>query len=146
MVCSKRPIRSSHHVTSLPPNRRGTRRCLETERNTVRPARSSSSAIWQPDGLAATRATVEEIGFLDLRRENIASIIWATGYDYDYGWLKTPVLDAQGRPLQQRGVTTVPGLYFLGLHWMHTFKSGLLSGVGADAEYLATQIASTAGR
>jgi putative flavoprotein involved in K+ transport len=100
----------------------------------------------QPDGLAATRATVEEIGFLDLRRENIASIIWATGYDYDYGWLKTPVLDAQGRPLQQRGVTTVPGLYFLGLHWMHTFKSGLLSGVGADAEYLATHIASTAGR
>jgi putative flavoprotein involved in K+ transport len=51
------------------------------------------------------------------------------------------VLDGRGRPIQQRGVSPVPGLYFLGLHWMHTFKSGLLSGVGADAEYLAGRIA-----
>ena len=48
-----------------------------------------------------------------------------------------PALDAYGRPLQQRGVSPVPGLYFLGLHWMHTIKSGLFSGVGNDAEYLA---------
>ena len=86
---------------------------------------------------AVLPATVAEIDSLDLRRENIAAIIWATGYDYDYGWLQAPVLDAHGRPLQQRGVTPVPGLYFLGLHWMHTFKSGLFSGVGSDAEYLA---------
>ncbi|MEA2145626.1 MAG: putative flavoprotein involved in transport [Solirubrobacteraceae bacterium] len=84
---------------------------------------------------------VAEIDSLGLRRENIEAIIWATGYDYDYGWLQAPVLDVQGRPLQQRGVTPVPGLYFLGLHWMHTFKSGLLSGVGRDAEYLAEHMA-----
>src|SRR2546421_3322220 len=90
---------------------------------------------------AALPTTVAEIDSLDLRRENIAAIIWATGYDYDYGWLQTPVLDVQGRPLQRRGVTPVPGLYFLGLHWMHTFKSGLLSGVGRDAEYLAEHMA-----
>jgi putative flavoprotein involved in K+ transport len=90
---------------------------------------------------AALPAAGAEIDSLDVRRENIAAIIWATGYDYDYGWLQVPVLDVRGRPLQQRGVTPVPGLYFLGLHWMHTFKSGLLSGVGRDAEYLAEHMA-----
>jgi len=91
-------------------------------------------------GSAARPATIAEIDSLDLRRENIAAIVWATGYDYDYDWLQAPVLDVQGRPLQQRGVTPVPGLYFLGLHWMHTFKSGLFSGVGSDAEYLADRM------
>jgi putative flavoprotein involved in K+ transport len=86
---------------------------------------------------AAMPATVAGVESLDLRRENVAAIVWATGYDYDYGWLRVPALDAQGRPLHQRGVSPVRGLYFLGLHWMHTFKSGLLSGVGRDAEYLA---------
>jgi putative flavoprotein involved in K+ transport len=80
---------------------------------------------------------VEERDFLDLDRENITTILWATGYAYDYGWLKVPVFDDEGRPVQHRGVTQVPGLYFLGLHWMHTFKSGLFSGVGSDADYLA---------
>ncbi len=91
----------------------------------------------EPTGSVALPAAVAEVESLDLRRENVAVIIWATGYCYDYGWLRVPVLDTQGRPLQQRGVTQVPGLYFLGLHWMHTFKSGLFSGVGSDAEYLA---------
>jgi putative flavoprotein involved in K+ transport len=83
---------------------------------------------------------VEERDSLDLDRENITTILWATGYAYDYGWVKVPVFDDEGRPVQNRGVTQVPGLYFLGLHWMHTFKSGLLSGVGRDAEYLAERI------
>jgi putative flavoprotein involved in K+ transport len=91
----------------------------------------------EPTEPAALPAVVAEVESLDLRRENVKAIIWATGYDYDYDWLRAPVLDAQGRPLQQRGATQVPGLYFLGLHWMHTFKSGLLAGVGSDAEYLA---------
>jgi putative flavoprotein involved in K+ transport len=99
-----------------------------------------------PSGSAALPATVDEVECLDLRRENVAAIVWATGYDYDYGWLRVPVLDAQGRPLQQRGVTHVPGLYFLGLHWMHTFKSGLFSGVGADAEYIAEHMSLMTGR
>jgi len=80
---------------------------------------------------------VEETDSLDLAGRGINTIIWATGYAYDFGWAGIPVFDDSGRPIQQRGVTPVPGLYFLGLHWMHTFKSGLLSGVGADAEFLA---------
>lgn len=84
---------------------------------------------------------VEEVHSLNLAREGINTIIWATGYAYDFDWIKIPVFDDHGRPIQQRGVSPVPGLYFLGLHWMHTFKSGLLSGVGADAEFLADHMA-----
>ncbi len=103
-------------------------------------------AAEDPAPSAVLPATVAEVESLDLRRENIAAIIWATGYDYDYDWLHAPVLDANGRPLQKRGVTPVPGLYFLGLHWMHTFKSGLLSGVGSDADYVAEHIDLVSGR
>ena len=74
-----------------------------------------------------------------------SAVIWATGYEYDYSWLHAPVLDANARPVQQRGITSVQGLYFLGLHWMHTIKSGLLSGVGRDAEYLAERMDLKAG-
>ena len=66
--------------------------------------------------------------------------------EHDYDWLHVPVLDAQGRPLQERGVTEVSGLYFLGLHWMHTFKSGLFSGVGDHAEHLAENLSLTTRR
>ena len=100
----------------------------------------------EPNESTVLPATVAEVEYLDLRRENIAAIVWATGYDYDYDWLQAPVLDAQGLPLQRRGITQVPGLHFLGLHWMHTFKSGLFSGVGSDAEYLAEHIDLTKGR
>jgi putative flavoprotein involved in K+ transport len=99
----------------------------------------------EPTGSAALPSTVAEVESLDLRRENVRAIVWATGYDYDYGWLRVPVLDPRGQPLQQRGVTQVQGLYFLGLHWMHTFKSGLLAGVGSDAEYLAEHMDLTMG-
>lgn len=89
---------------------------------------------------------VEERNSLDLERENITTILWATGYAYDYGWVKVPVFADWGRPIQNRGVTRQPGLYFLGLHWMHTFRSGLFSGVGRDAEYLAEHMGLTTGR
>jgi len=64
------------------------------------------------------------------------------GYQYDFGWVRIPVLTDMGEPIQKRGVTTMPGLYFLGLRRMYTVKSALLSaaGVGADAEYLAQRI------
>jgi putative flavoprotein involved in K+ transport len=100
----------------------------------------------EPTGSAVLPGRVAEVESLDLRRENVSAIVWATGYDYDYDWLRAPVLDVQGRPLQQRGVSPAPGLYFLGLHWMHTFKSGLFSGVGSDAQYLAEHMSLMTGR
>jgi putative flavoprotein involved in K+ transport len=79
---------------------------------------------------------------LDLASAHIVSIVWATGYQYDFGWVRCPVFAGAGEPMQRRGVTSVPGLYFLGLRRMYTVKSALLSaeGVGADAEYLAERI------
>jgi putative flavoprotein involved in K+ transport len=73
-------------------------------------------------------------------------VIWSTGYSYDYDWLKVPVLDARGVPKQNRGVTDVSNLYFLGLHWMHTFKSGIFFGVGDDANYLADHMGLAEGK
>jgi putative flavoprotein involved in K+ transport len=78
---------------------------------------------------------------LDLRAEGITSVIWACGFGFDYHWVKLPVLDEFGFPVQNRGVTAFPGLYFLGMHWLHSFKSALLVGVGEDAAYIADAIA-----
>jgi putative flavoprotein involved in K+ transport len=80
---------------------------------------------------------IQPISSVDLRAANINAVIWSTGYGFDFGWLKVPVLDDRGAPVQERGITGCANLYFLGLHWMHTFKSGTLFGVGDDAAYLA---------
>ena len=88
--------------------------------------------------------TLPEIDTLDLRDANITTVIWATGYRYDFGWIDCPVFDTQGAPVQRRGVTEVPGLYFLGLPRMHKVKSAFLWGVGEDAEHLANHIAARA--
>ena len=73
---------------------------------------------------------------LSLREAGITSIIWSTGYSFDYDWVQAPCLSGAGQPLQQRGVGQVHGLYFLGLHWMHTFKAGTFLGIGDDAAYV----------
>jgi hypothetical protein len=53
-----------------------------------------------------------------------------------------PFLDADGFPIKRRGVTSVKGLYVLGLDWLHTAKSGLFAGIGDDASYVASVITS----
>ena len=83
---------------------------------------------------------------LDIPKADITSIIWAAGYRFDFSWVKLPTFDEDGYPVQQRGVTRYPGLYFVGLPWLHTRKSGLLLGVGEDAEYIVQHIAQRASR
>ena len=83
----------------------------------------------------------EQITELDLRASGISTVIWATGYAFDFSLVKLPVTDADGYPVQKRGVTGYDGLYFLGMPWLHSRKSGILFGVGHDAAYLAEQIA-----
>ena len=78
---------------------------------------------------------------IDIRKMGINAIIWATGYEYDFSWIKMPVFDAHGNPIHSRGVTSVEGLYFLGLARLHKIKSSILWGVGDDAHYLACRIA-----
>jgi putative flavoprotein involved in K+ transport len=83
---------------------------------------------------------VEEILELNLKSAGITSVIWATGYKFDFSLVKLPIFDEDGYPIQKRGVTEYAGLYFIGLPFLHTIKSGLLSGVGDDAAYVASEI------
>ena len=78
---------------------------------------------------------------LDLRQENVATIVWATGFSFDFSWIDFPVRDDMGYPVTDRGATAVLGLYFIGLNWMVNRKSGLLYGVGDDARHIAAHIA-----
>jgi putative flavoprotein involved in K+ transport len=71
-------------------------------------------------------------------------VVWATGYRPDYSWIDVPGLITDGHVRHRRGVTDVPGLYFLGLSWQHTRGSALLGFVADDAAYLAEQIAAHA--
>ena len=83
----------------------------------------------------------EAITELDLKAAGISTIIWATGYSFDFSFVKLPVVDSDGYPIQQRGVTRYDGLYFLGMPWLHCRRSGILFGVGDDAAFIAEHIA-----
>ena len=78
---------------------------------------------------------------LDLRTENIRSVVWATGYERRYPWLKVPVLDDHGEIRHEHGVTPEPGLYVLGMRFQRTKGSNLVDGVGRDAEGLSKHLA-----
>lgn len=88
-----------------------------------------------PDSIR--RPTLE----LNLVKEGITSIIWATGYDADYSWLHVDTFDDRGRPKHQRGVSADPGLCFLGLPWQSRRGSSFIWGVWHDAQYIADHIA-----
>ena len=94
------------------------------------------------DGLAATHYEKynREIGELDLQAAGITTIIWASGYSFDFSLVHLPVFDPDGFPIQERGVTAYPGVYFVGLPWLYQQKSGLLLGVGEDAEFITSII------
>jgi putative flavoprotein involved in K+ transport len=90
---------------------------------------------------ASARAPAHSRTQLDTRADRIGSVIWATGYNFDFGWIELPeVFDADGRPIHRRGVTETAGLYFLGLPWLHKRKSTFLAGVGDDAAHIAAAI------
>ena len=75
--------------------------------------------------------------------EDVSVVVWATGYRSDYAWIHIPGVVREGHVVHRRGVTQVPGLYFLGLSWQHTRGSALLGFVNNDAAYLADRIATS---
>lgn len=89
--------------------------------------------VWEPETEPTT---------LDLAVENVTSIVWAIGYRPDYRWIEASAFDGAGRPMQTRGVTSVPGLSFVGLPWMHTWGSGRFLGIDRDASHIAATIIS----
>jgi putative flavoprotein involved in K+ transport len=94
-----------------------------------------------PDDGSACRRTVTR---LDLRRDGLGAIIWCTGFRSSLGWIRAPVFDEDGRPAQVRGVSAVPGIYFLGAPWLHKRKSGVLYGMPEDAEFIVQHISDRA--
>ena len=78
---------------------------------------------------------------LDLATSDFAAVIWATGYAFDFRWLKVDTFDAEGQPRHERGISAEPGIYFLGLPWLSRRGSSFIWGVWHDAKFIADQIA-----
>jgi putative flavoprotein involved in K+ transport len=84
--------------------------------------------------------SAEVITELDLKSANINAIIWAMGYTADYSLVKLLITDEDGFPIQQRGITQYPGLYFVGMNWLHKRKSAILFGVNEDVEHIVADM------
>ncbi|MEU2350158.1 MSMEG_0569 family flavin-dependent oxidoreductase [Modestobacter sp. NPDC049651] len=93
------------------------------------PAEPPYVPVWQPDVEPAS---------LDVDR--VAAVVWAIGFRADWSWVKVPVFDGAGYPTHTRGVTAAPGLFVLGLPWLHTWGSGRFAGIARDAEFVADRI------
>ena len=87
------------------------------------------------------RCVTEPLAELDLAASGVMSIIWATGFALDFGWLQVDAFDERGRPRHRRGVSSEPGVYFLGLPWLSRRGSSFIWGVWHDAKHVADHIA-----
>lgn len=89
-------------------------------------------------------ASGRTLSFADSTELEVDGVIWATGYRPDHSWMEAAVMDSEGNIRHRRGVTDVPGLYFLGLSWQYTRGSALLGWVKEDAEFISAQISANA--
>ncbi|MFZ2099974.1 MAG: NAD(P)/FAD-dependent oxidoreductase [Oricola sp.] len=105
-------------------------------RNGIDLPEEPEARVFPPNPQCVTDPILE----LDLAEAGIATVIWATGFTQDYDWLKVDAFDGKGRPRHQRGVSSEPGVYFLGLPWQSRRGSSFIWGVWHDARYLADQI------
>jgi putative flavoprotein involved in K+ transport len=96
-----------------------------------------SARVMEPEPSCVTTPILR----LDLPSAGITTIIWATGFAFDFGWLQVGVFDARGAPIHRRGITDVPGLYVLGLPFLSRRASSFIFGVEQDAARLADHIA-----
>ncbi len=106
------------------------------ERNGLDLPEEPQARILGPDPECVT----EPLLALDLADAGVTSIVWATGFATDYGWLQVDAFDEQGRPQHRRGVSSEPGIYFLGLPWLSRRGSSFIWGVWHDARHLADHI------
>ena len=105
------------------------------EKNNISaPSPTPYQPVWEP---------AMEVLQLNYRDAKISTVIWCTGYTSNYEWIEIPIFDGKGYPGHDRGVTSIPGLYFLGLPWLYTWGSGRFSGIARDATYLGDRIADT---
>jgi putative flavoprotein involved in K+ transport len=95
------------------------------EKGVSAPEGGAYKPVWQPD---------DEPAELDLVAAGVAAVVWATGFTADWSYVRLPIFDGTGYPANRRGVTSVPGVYVLGLPWLWTWGSGRFLSVGRDAE------------
>ena len=107
-----------------------------SERKIEAPPGGVYEPVWTPP---------EEPEALDLLASGVGSIVWATGFTPDWTYVRLPIFDGAGYPVQRRGVTSVPGVYALGLPWLWTWGSGRFLSVGRDAEYVVQHWLQTVG-
>jgi putative flavoprotein involved in K+ transport len=88
----------------------------------------------------ATGAQGSTVTFADGSEVAVDAVVWATGFRLDHSFVELPVFDDRGQVKHERGVTELPGLYFLGLPWQHTRGSALLGWVKDDAQFIAQRI------
>jgi putative flavoprotein involved in K+ transport len=101
---------------------------------------AAAGVRFRPAVVSTSERTVR---FADGTHLDAGVVIWATGYRSNYAWIDIPGVTHDGKVVHQRGVTEVPGLYFLGLYWQHTRGSALLGFVHHDAAYLGGLISTT---
>jgi putative flavoprotein involved in K+ transport len=102
------------------------------------PRRARRQGVTLRPRAAAANGTA--VSFADGSDVTVTSVIWATGFALEHSWIEIPVFADDGAPHHTRGATTSPGLYFLGLPWMHTRGSALLGWVKHDAAHIAAHI------
>lgn len=95
------------------------------------PPASRYEPVWRP-GEVPSR--------IDVAAAGITTVIWTTGFKADWSWVELPIFDGAGYPTHSRGVTAAPGVYVVGLPWLHTWGSGRFVGVGRDAAFIAERI------
>jgi putative flavoprotein involved in K+ transport len=98
-----------------------------------------------PERFAPTRVPPSPRWQIDLTSGEIRSIVWATGFRPDYGWLDVPVLDAKGQLRHEGGVVDSPGLYALGLPVLRRRRSTFICGIEDDAREVIGHLARTLG-
>ncbi|MFE7958608.1 flavin-containing monooxygenase [Streptomyces sp. NPDC057413] len=111
------------------------------ERNGLDLPEEPQAHVLGPDPQCVSSPLLE----LDLAAAGVTSIVWATGFATDYGWLQVDAFDDRGRPRHRRGVSCEPGVYFLGLPWLSRRGSSFIWGVWHDARYIADHITTQRG-
>jgi putative flavoprotein involved in K+ transport len=90
--------------------------------------------------LSLSPSAIRDRSTLDLRKERISTVLWATGYRNDLGWIDLPILDDHGEVIHRRGLTRERGLGFAGLRWQHKRRSHFIVGAAEDAAYVAAHL------
>jgi len=101
------------------------------EKGISAPQEARYVSVWKPQGGESS---------IDLITENISGIVWSVGFESSFDWIDLPIFNGKGYPNHYRGVSREPGVYFLGLPWLHTWGSGRFSGVARDSAFLLEKI------